>query len=355
MPSSAIRLAVDPEEYRAAIRPSSVEFAVIERGRFGASLARIDLTKLWLQRGRETLPRIWHAPPTSERRILSFLAAGPSTVRNGAEFRPGDIAVHSPTQDYYHRSLAPMHWASMSLPVAEMAEISAGLAGCRLTPQTDEQIVTPRARAMARLLGLHAAAGHLARHSPEVIAKPRAARGLEQALIDAMVECLIEPDRREDSAAHRRHAAIMRRFHAALEASDDKPVYLPELCAKIGVSGRALRSCCHEHFGTGPKRYLLLRRMHLARRAMREAEGGLTSVTEIATQFGFWELGRFAVQYKDLFGESPSETLRQGACAPGKRQPGELRRRWSGPSERHLLRDGGQRFLEMRSPGGRSD
>lgn len=54
----------------------------------------------------------------------------------------------------------------------------------------------------------------------------------------------------------------------------------------------------------------MLRRMHLARRALRRAAGGET-VTDVATRYGFWQLGRFAVEYRALFGETPSATLRR--------------------------------------------
>jgi AraC-like DNA-binding protein len=124
-----------------------------------------------------------------------------------------------------------------------------------------------------------------------------------------MVDCLANGEAREDSVARRQHALVMRRFRKVVEESPEQPLYIPEICKKIGVSDRTLRMCCQEQLGIGPKRYLLLRRLHLARRALREARSDATTVTDIATRYGFWELGRFAVEYRSLFGEPPSATL----------------------------------------------
>ena len=162
---------------------------------------------------------------------------------------------------------------------------------------------------MAKLQRLHAAAGQLAEDAPEIIAHPEAAHGLEQALIEAMVGCLADAERCENSLAQGHHAIVMRRFRRVVEENPEEPLLIPEICKAIRVSIRTLQMCCQEHLGMGPKRYLLLRRMHLARRALRQSEATSTTVTRVATRYGFWQLGRFAVEYQSLFGESPSVTL----------------------------------------------
>jgi len=310
MPASVVQTFTDPDDYAAAIHPSVVALTVSGRGHFTANQIKIDLHRLWLRRASENLSRVADVEHVAGRAYFSFLAnAEPSIDYSGIRVRPGEIVRHNPRRTYYQRTNGPAHWAVMSLPVDDMVDLGAAIVGYDLTPRHDALILTPSPSAVAKLRRLHAAAGRLADYAPEILAHPEAARGLEQALIEAWVGCLGEGEVREDRSAERHHSLIMRRFRKAVEQNPDQPLYMPELCRAIGVSDRTLRICCQEQLGMSPKRYLLLRRMHLARRALRESAPTGTTVTEIATRYGFWQFGRFAGEYRSLFGELPSTTL----------------------------------------------
>jgi AraC family ethanolamine operon transcriptional activator len=192
-----------------------------------------------------------------------------------------------------------------------MAAVGVALVWRDPTDPGDAQIITPAPAAMARLLRLHAEAGRLAEDTPNIIANPATAHGLEQMLISALVDSLDETNAQEHRVAHRHHDLIMRRFRRVVDENWRTAVYVPEICVAVGVSARTLLTCCNEHLGVGPKQYLLLRRVGLVRRALRHAEPGTTTVTEILTRYGFWQFGRFAGLYLRLYGERPSDTLRR--------------------------------------------
>ena len=141
-------------------------------------------------------------------------------------------------------------------------------------------------------------------------ASPKVAQGLEQSLIEALVGCIAETNTHEHHLSQRHHELILRRFHRIVEESPDTPLYIPEICAAIGVSARTLLMCCQEHLGMGPKQFLQRRRLHLARQALRTATPGTATVTEIFSRYGFWQFGRTAGMYKSAFDETPTETLR---------------------------------------------
>jgi AraC-like DNA-binding protein len=314
MPSSSVHTFTDPDDYAASVRATTAHLTIVERGCFAAKLIRIDLHDLSMGRFSESLPRVAHAEVLTGRANISFRTQpGPSLVTSGLELHQADILHRGAVHDYFQQSTGSANFGSVSLPVEELVSVGAEVAGCDLTPPRDALAVRPPPGAMARLQHLHAAAGTLAENAPAVIANPAASHGFEQALIEALMECLGAGDVNEDRSALRQHASIMRRFYREIEEHLDQSLYVPELCTAIGVSERTLRVCCQEYLGVSPKRYLILRRMHLVRRALRESSPTATTVTEIATRYGFWQFGRFAGEYRSIFGELPSTMLARPA------------------------------------------
>lgn len=301
----------DPDSYGQTVRSTRAEIVVTGRGNFNATLTKIDFQSLWIQRGQDSLPRIICHKVDPSRSPIYFLSSfnQANTNESGTELVPGDIVFLSPEVTHHSHTTGASAWGAMSLTPDDLASVSCALVGRELAAPSVTHQLHPDSRSMARLMRLHMEAGQLAKVAPDILANPQVARSLEQKLIHAMVRCLASGMPAEASASHRRHTAILSRLEALLWANSDQPLHLAEICLAVGASERTLRLCTQEHLGMGPIQYLWLRRMHLAHRALLRGSPETTSVTEIATGHGFWELGRFAVAHRTLFGESPSATL----------------------------------------------
>lgn len=108
---------------------------------------------------------------------------------------------------------------------------------------------------------------------------------------------------------------LVERTEVLALAQVDAPLQISALCAVLSVSERTLRKAFHRIRGIPPCRHLRMLRLSQARRALMDTDSGLSTVTEIATGFGFLELGRFSVEYRRAFGESPSQTLQRASSA----------------------------------------
>ncbi|HNP35360.1 MAG TPA: helix-turn-helix domain-containing protein [Woeseiaceae bacterium] len=104
------------------------------------------------------------------------------------------------------------------------------------------------------------------------------------------------------------HFSFARRAEAYMRERISEPVSIDELCVALHVSRRYLEYAFSGAFGTSPSRYLRLLRLNEVRRRL-QTPGAATTVTGEASNFGFSHLSQFAVQYKQLFGQSPSATL----------------------------------------------
>jgi len=311
MPSSATVSFYDPDQYSTIVRAADVENVITTKGKYAAKLQRIDFHQLWMQRSEQNLGQISRVKTQQDRVIVYFQTDfdQASIFHRGSELAPGELVINSLGAEHYRRATGAFRAGSLSLKPDALAHAGKALLGYEIQPPRLTRLVRPPAPAIARLLSLHRAASALAEAAPGTISHPEVARAIEDVLLRAMIACL--PD--QDTSARRRPGhdggAVMLRFRDALEANTGRPMYLAEICAAVGVSERVLHMRCIEHLGIGPHRYLWLRRMHQSRRALARANRHDDTVTAIANDHGFSELGRFAAEYRKLFGELPSTTL----------------------------------------------
>jgi AraC-like DNA-binding protein len=317
MPWTRVLNIRDPLLSRNAIVGCDFETFPTKRGNFQADITQIEFNRLRMLRYHLNLPQVSTISLKPGRTVIGFLTQHHSSTHHyrGTRLEPGDIVINN-SDEVHQRAEADLHGGAMSLSVDELNSRLETIVGRNFLEKMNKPVVRPSPALMSRLLKLHKAVGQLAHDTPEILQLPEVCRALEEQLSHLMVRCLAEGVGVEITAGCRRHDAVITRFEDFLAAHPDRPLHLTEICAAIGVAERTLRAACEEHLGMGPIRFLTLRRMYLVRRALLAANAMKTSVTRVVTDHGFWELGRFSVAYRTLFGESPSETLRRPPDQP---------------------------------------
>jgi len=305
----------DPFLCQTAVQGGQIEILPTVRGAFRAELTQIGMKKVWMQRFDLAQPIVTTAAANVDRKVIGFLTddGSPQLQHCGFEVAAHHMLVYG--KDVLHqRSQRAVQYATMSVPTEEFPTLCRAIIGREfLVEETKISALSPDPSLMSRLVKLHKGVVQLAHDAPDVLLTPGVLRALENDLVHTLARCLASGAGIEASAGDQRHSTIMRRFQEFLQANSDRPIYLAEICAAVCAAERTLRAACEEHLGMGPIRFLTLRRMHLVRAALFRGDARETSVTRIATDHGFWELGRFSVAYRSLFGEMPSETLRRPA------------------------------------------
>jgi AraC-like DNA-binding protein len=295
MPSSRVLTFSDPYEYAQSARGAHVKTFVTTRGAFVGTTVPISLHRLWMNRTETSLPHIKHVALDGRRSGISFLADydQPSEYLRGTELSSGEIAWSSCSAEFHRRIPAGSRWATMSLVPEDLAAAGRALTGREPAAPRAAHVTRPPPALMSRLMNLHRAASDFAATAPDILGHPEVAKAMEQELVRTMVACLTAAETGAGSRSCRLGGAVMRRFEQLLEAHPNEPLYITEICARIGVTDRALRMYCQEHLGMSPHRYLWLRRMHLARRALALADARVETVTEIAN---LWVRGARALR-----------------------------------------------------------
>jgi AraC-like DNA-binding protein len=273
MPGSVTSVFGEPEDFEAALRADGVlSLLVIGHRSFRARLTQVTLHDLRLLAGDEYLPRIAFIAVPADTVLVSLpVGSGPWPVWSGMELQATEIITLGPDQRVYARTDGPCWWGAIRIPGEDLAEYARALSGAEFVVPPAARWRPPRA-ALKQLGHFHGAAVRRVEARSAVLADREAAHGLEQQIIEAVVECLSTGPVEEETRAAARHRAILAHFEDLLQS--EPLLDTAEICATLGASERTLRECCDKHLGMAPSRYRRLRGMQQVHHALRERNSG---------------------------------------------------------------------------------
>ena len=312
MPGSVTSVFSELDDFQDALHQDGVlSMLVTGHGQFRARLTQIVLHRLRLSVGEEELSRTTFVTvPADAVLVVLPIGGGPSPIWGGIAMQVHEILTLGPGQRVHVRTDGPCRWGTIRLPAQDLAAYGRALNGAGFAVPHLVARWQPPPAASRELRHLHLVAIRAAEARAAAIIDREAVHGLEQQLIEALVECMSAGSTEEKVSAHR-HREILTRFEGLLQMQPFLGV--TEVCAALGVADRTLHRCCEEHLGVSPGSYLRLHRMQQVQRALRGGNPDAATVAEAARRCGVRHLGRFAAEYRVLYGELPSATLRRGA------------------------------------------
>ena len=150
---------------------------------------------------------------------------------------------------------------------------------------------------------------------------PQTERMLAELLAVALIEGL--PHSQAAALAHAPDGPgiapwYVKRVEEYIDLHAEKPLTIADMTAIAGVSERALYNGFRTWRGTSPKSYLKAIRLDRVRTELLGLKSKAGNVSDIARECGFRHMGNFARDYRQRFGERPSETLRFRLVPPDR-------------------------------------
>jgi len=300
----------DADSYRAVLSEANLEISQLEPGRLTGRHVRLVLpdgefsyvsTSLSM-RGIGTFPNLWT--------LSVILDSTTRSLQHGIEVRAGSLLIHRPKVEHdgvYGRNSTIVCFAVRDeVFVKHIRQLSPQLQDAMRQPWS---VFEPPPNLRKKIIKHFAEAAAIIQSDPRVRNSPLAVAKFEEELVCDFLEALEQQFPVHSIGKDERVAAMVRQIDQGVNKSLGVRSSVAELCAACKVSRRTLNRAFQDALGMGPATYLRRVRLNGARRTLQRRSARSTTVTDVALEFGFWHLGRFAEQYDELFGESPQQTL----------------------------------------------
>lgn len=306
----------DFDAFAESIRDVDARMVLVNPRQHVWTSSGVELNGIDLQMGRLGSGNLARAG-LSEDFYLFYLPTTPDTEykASGVMLQRNTFAVVEPGSEFCIATKDPHKWFGAFVPKKLLEQLPVDAASISRSPST--WMTRPNRDAVIRFRKLASqvmktAAGYSDFES--TAAAKAAARDVLEIVNSLLGKRAIHASVREGRPKVPREM-IIQTCMDFIEQRADAHVTVSELAKNADVSERTIRSAFNEYFGVGPIRYLYLRRLNQIHRALSTAEPDATTVTKILSEYGEWDFGRFAANYRNMFGKLPSETLRRTTTA----------------------------------------
>jgi len=147
-------------------------------------------------------------------------------------------------------------------------------------------------------------------NDPNLITSPTFEKNIQEEFLNTVSQALSPIESCSSHLVRASKPVTWKKIEEVMHLALDSPMKVNELSQATGVSERTLLRLFHERFGISPKAYLCRIRLNGVRHNLKRSLPGKVKISDIANAWGFWHMGQFAADYKKLFGELPSATLK---------------------------------------------
>jgi AraC family ethanolamine operon transcriptional activator len=290
----------DPDLLAESVRDAGLEHRQLHPGPFRGALVRAEVADLTIDRGCYSQTLLARGGFSSARVTIGLLLSDrePGCV-NGIRTRAHDLVVFPEGGELDYVLPAGTDWCTVQLD-------RDGLLAAGIPPEGIQgmAVVSPRA-------GQHARLARLMRSAVGRVVGAREQEGFRDALLEELYQILAPGSDQYRRPNFYDRAELLRRFERLVEAQGLARCSIADLARVLGVSRRKLELAFRDYLGLSPARYVAVLRLNAMRRDLLGAAEDNLRVAEVAERHGIVHLGRFAGEYRQMFGELPSQTLRR--------------------------------------------
>jgi len=205
-----------------------------------------------------------------------------------------------------------MHYLGVSIPATDLHALAAAVLGEKAVALLERNVVPVPTEAGERVGAELSRFLDAFQQQPSAFENPVASKRFRDEILSMLLELFSPANADKRDVTHATYAEIVRRSERILRERIEEPQTVLDLCVALRCSRRTLQTSFQRVANVSPIEYLRSVRLNGVRRLLRSTSQDELMVGDAAAQWGFTHPSYFAREYRDLFGELPSQTPRKG-------------------------------------------